>query len=334
MRSEKVHLKAYIVREWCQEPSNFRSEGNLDNFLSSNKTPGLFDIDTRALTRIIRDNGTMNAMISGTPELSDEQWTRLRGYKITGAVAACAEARARANAECRMRNAESKDGITSETKSKVVLWDFGDTYSIADALISRGCAPVICKYDITAVDILTLDPAGIVLSEGPGDPAENTQIIQEITKLFGSNIPIFGVGLGHQMLALARGAGTEKLPFGHRGSNQTVEDFGTGRVFVTGQNHGYTVVPASLPASARMSHVNLSDGACEGIEYSDVPAFSVQFSPTEELFNKFISQLSSKPDASPTQRAVSGDDGQRSGADVRLQANEAKHSLGGLNAAE
>ena len=283
MRSPNVHLKAYIVREWCREPSNFRSEGNLDNFLRSNRIPGLFDIDTRALTRIIRDNGTMNAMVSKTAELSEDQWAKLREHKITGAVAA-------------VKHGDGPFVSHFETKDpspcfKVALWDFGDAFRMAEELIARGCAPVICRYDMTADDIFAGNPDGVVLSEGPGDPAENTGIIREIKKLCYKNIPIFGVGLGHQMLALARGAKTEKLPFGHHGANQTVKECGTGRVFVTSQNHGFAVARDLLPAAAELSYINLNDETCEGLDYSDIPAFSVQFTPTEEILTRFGRRL-------------------------------------------
>ena len=275
--SGPVHLKAYIVREWCQEPSNFRSEGNLDSFLRENKIPGLYGIDTRALTRIIRENGVMNAMISKTPKLSEAQWAALREYKVAGAVAAV--------------NAGSAPGSgfrIPNSEFRVAVWNFGAAHTLASSLSAHGCTPAFAAYDMTADEILAARPDGVVLSGGPGDPAENTRVIGEIKKLIGSGIPVFGVGLGHQMLALARGAKCEKLLFGHHGSNQAVTECATGRMFITDQNHGYAVIPDSLPGAAKLSYVNSNDGTCEGIEYADFPAFSVQFDPSGDFFEKFF----------------------------------------------
>jgi len=274
-----VHLKAYIVRQWCQEPSNFRSEGNLDSFLREMKIPGLCDLDTRALTRIIRENGVMNAMVSNTPELSGQQWASLRGYRITGAVAAVCG------------GGDVSETQSSDSEYKTVVWNFGDAPGLAEGLLGHGCTPVIVSHGANFGDVLAHNPDGIVLSGGPGDPSENMRIIQEIRKLCDKGIPIFGVGLGHQMLALALGAKTIKLPFGHRGANQPVSEFSSGRVFVTSQNHGYAVAPDSLPDTAVMSCVNSNDGTCEGIDYIDIPAFSVQFNPTDDVFARFLAMM-------------------------------------------
>ena len=300
-----VHLKAYIVREWCQEPSNFRSEGNLDSFLREQRIPGLFDIDTRKLTRVIRENGVMNAMISKTPELDEEQWTQLREYKITGAVDSV-------NVECRMQNAElartddknselpRSDGSYCELRNmgseftRVAVWNFGCAKRMIDTLAANKFLPDVVDCNATADEILRQNPYGVVLTGGPGDPAENTRIIGEIKQLCEKKIPIFAFGLGHQMLALAHGAKTAKLPFGHRGANQPVIQRKTGNAFVTAQNHGYTVVPDSLPGNAVVNYENLSDGTCEGIEYTNIPAFSIQFDPTEEILAKFLASIPGK----------------------------------------
>ena len=317
--SGPIHLKAYIVRDWCQDPSNFRSEGNLDSFLSDKKIPGLCGVDTRALTRIIRDYGTMNAMISNTPDLSAEQWAALRGYKVANAVAAVSKSRIEASRPGAVRllstTASSSAGPACNADASrllqappepsagssgsgvggngynVALQDFGDAFKYIDGLEANGCSPTVVSYDTTADEILSAKPDGIVLSGGPGDPAENTQLIAEIKKLSGSGVPILAIGLGHQMLALARGAKIIKLPSGHRGSNQPVSVPGTLRVFATAQNHGYAVDPDSLPDCAAVSYVNSNDGTCEGVKYEDIPAFSVQFSPTDEVFKEYASLL-------------------------------------------
>jgi len=293
-----VHLKAYIVRDWCQEPSNFRSEGNLDSFLREIKTPGLYGIDTRRLTRMLRESGVMNAMVSKTPELDERQWAELRGHKITGAVeAACA-----ANAEYRARSdkrAHAADPFLCQeqelgSRFRVVVWDFGCASRIAEELMTRRLSPAVSAFNSTASDILAEKPDGVVLSGGPGDPAENAGIVEEIRKLCEKGVPIFATGLGHQLLALARGAKTEKLPFGHRGANQAVRETCSSRAFVSMQNHGYVVKADSLPETAEMSFVNVNDGTCEGIEYTDIPAFSVQFDATDEELGKFIALLETR----------------------------------------
>ena len=279
-----VHMKAYIVRQWCQEPSNFRSEGNLDSFLREQGTPGICEIDTRALTRLLRENGVMNAMVSKSPELSGDGWAELRGYRVTGAVGV-------ASGKWKVENGKCRDGDADYGKRKVALWDFGCAPAIAERLRELGCDLMMIGCGTSADDILARNPDGIVLSGGPGDPAENTHIIGEIRKLSGSGIPILAVGLGHQMLALAFGAKTLKLRFGHRGANQPVRDLRTGRSFVTTQNHGYAVDKSTLPDCAAVSYENLSDGTCEGIEYSGIPALSIQFEPTEEMLDRFIGAM-------------------------------------------
>jgi len=300
-----VHLKAYIVRDWCQEPSNFRSEGNLDSFLRENKIPGLYGIDTRKLTRILRENGTMNATITSSPELSDEQWTQLRGYKIKGAVKAVCTA----SSEYKDQNTETisdaqraaidintitKKSITAtekigqKPKPRIIVWNFGNGPKIAAQLRTLGITPAMANFDATAAEIQAQTPTRIILSGGPGDPEENTGIIKEIAKLYDTNTPILGIGLGHQMLALANGAKTIKLPFGHRGANQPVEEQKTGRVFITTQNHGYTVTQNTLPKNAEISHKNTNDETCEGIKYKNTQTQSIQFNLTEELLKKYL----------------------------------------------
>lgn len=281
---EKPALKAYIVRSWCQEPSNFRSEEDLDTFLLANGVVGLWDIDTRALVRIIREHGVMNAAISDDPDFGQRAMERLRNYRVEQAVehVTCKEAYTHA-ADC--------------AKRRVVLWDFGAKRNIARELLLRGCEVTYVPASATAAEILALKPDGVMLSNGPGDPAENTGVIFELARLCEAKTPVFGICLGHQLLALARGGETAKLKYGHRGANQPVLETGNNRVYITSQNHGYAVTTgASLPKNAMESFRNLNDGTCEGIDYLDIPAFSVQFHPeacggpqdTRFLFDRFI----------------------------------------------
>ncbi|MDD3692798.1 MAG: carbamoyl phosphate synthase small subunit [Oscillospiraceae bacterium] len=281
--SNHPHLKAYIVREWCQEPSNYRSEGNLDAFLKYNNIIGLYDIDTRELTRIIREHGVMNARIASSISDLQAEKDKLKGYKITNAVLSvgCKE----------MQIAQPDD-----SEYHVVLWDFGVKSKILKSLKSLNCRVTIVPPFSTAEQIIALKPNGITMSNGPGDPAENTGIINEIKKLCNLKMPIFGIGLGHQLLALSQGAKTTKLKYGHRGANQPTKYMKTGLIYITSQNHGYAVVADSLPKNAVLSFTNVNDGSAEGINYSDMPAFSVQFHPdaasgpldTGFLFTRFI----------------------------------------------
>jgi len=286
-KSPQVQLKAYIVREWCQEPSNFRSEGDLDTFLQVTQTPGLCGIDTRALTRIIRENGPMNALLTHTPELTEKQLAILKAYKPRRAD------KTEEEEFPIFKISGQHSAVPGGQGQSVVVWDFGDT-SIKRDLADCGCNPVtVIKNANSADEILCMSPGGIVLSDGPGNPADYKEEIATIKKLCTSSLPIFGIGLGHQLLALARGAKIEKLPLGHRGSNQPVKETATGRVFVTKQSHGFAVTVDSLPDTAKMSYVNTLDGSCEGIEYTDIPAFSVQFQMLSDggFFQKFAKML-------------------------------------------
>jgi len=277
-------LKAYIVRSWCQVPSNFRSEEDLDAFLLSRGVVGLFDIDTRALVKIIRERGVMNAVISNKPETNGETLRKIKSYRIENAVNSV--------------SCPSSETMCAEGgKRNVVLWDFGAKRNIRNELVKRGCSVTSVPASATAAEILSLKPDGVMLSNGPGDPAENDGIIRELAELCNTNTPIFGICLGHQLLALARGGQTMKLKYGHRGANQPVQETATSKVYITSQNHGYAVTTAdTLPQNAVVSFSNLNDGTCEGLDYLDMPAFSVQFHPeacggpldTRYLFDRFI----------------------------------------------
>jgi carbamoyl-phosphate synthase small subunit len=280
--SGKSHIKAYIVREWCQEPSNFRSEGCLDTFLKEQGVPGLYGIDTRALTRIIREQGVMNAYLGEKPYEDLERLSKLRIENPVPQVT------------CGEISAQGEDG-----GKKVVLWDFGTKENISRELQKKGCKVIRVPAGIKAEELLALEPDGIMLSNGPGDPADNVEIIEELKKVFQSGVPIFGICLGHQLLALSQGAQTEKLKYGHRGANQPVLEIQTGNMYITSQNHGYAVRADSLPANARESFRNANDGTCEGIVYDDMPVFSVQFHPEacagprdpQFLFDRFMKMM-------------------------------------------
>lgn len=290
MESRSSFVTAYVVREICDQPSNFRSAGTVDSFLKERGIPGLFGVDTREITRIIRETGVMNARI--VDEITPESTAGLSAFAIRDAVAAVSERRAQTI---------KPDG---EHRFRVTLLDFGAKRNIVRELNNRGCEVLSLPYDTPAEEILALNPDGVMLSNGPGDPAENTGVIREIAKLTG-RVPLFGICLGHQLLALAQGGKTMKLKYGHRGANQPVKDIKTGRVHITSQNHGYAVIADTLPGGARLRMVNANDDTCEGVDYPDAQAFSVQFHPeacagprdTAYLFDRFIGLMGGNENA-------------------------------------
>ncbi len=284
--SQDIKARGYIVKDWCQEPSNFRSEMNLDTLLKSKNTIGLYDIDTRALTRIIRKNGVMNGKI--TSNLPDNiNLDEIRAYKITNAVKSVSIK----NTECFKSKKENY---------KIALLDFGLKTSIKTMLLNRNADVWVFPHNSKATDIQKIHPDGIMLSNGPGDPTDNVEVIKNLKEMIKLGIPIFGICLGHQLLALANGFYTQKLKFGHRGANQPVKDKQKGRVYITSQNHGYAVVSDSIDTTTATEwFVNVNDKTCEGIVYKNAPAFSVQFHPeacggpldTAFLFDKFLENV-------------------------------------------
>ena len=326
--SSKCNLRGYIVRQWCEEPSNFRCGGDIDSYLKSQNIIGLYDIDTRKLTKILREVGVMNGMlISGNSKdaleafaaLKDEKkkavlLEKIKSYKIKKAVESVTGSATGVEEPADVVFSESakyrfvpvtadgtkindeKEAMKAGKGKKVVLWDFGAKANIRRELLKRGLEVVTVPCSYTAQQIMALNPDGVMLSNGPGDPAENVGIIEEIKKLLKTGIPIFGICLGHQLLALANGAQTMKLKYGHRGANQPVKYTKTGRVYITSQNHGYAVKNDCLPEGTIQSFVNTNDGTCEGLTYTKIPAFSVQFHPeacsgpldANFLFDKFV----------------------------------------------
>lgn len=232
--SDSPSLKGYIVREWCQVPSNFRCEGDLDTFLKESGIPGIYGIDTRALTRIVREYGVLNCKISYSPDVTKEELDEIKNYVITEAVESTT-----------IKGKEHFDAENGDLN--VVLMDFGAKHNIGRELVKRGCNLTVVPAHTTAEEIKAMNPDGVMLSNGPGDPSDNTEIIAELKKLCDFGIPTFGICLGHQLLALSQGAKTEKLKYGHRGANQPAKEVETGRVYITSQNHGYAVVSDSMP---------------------------------------------------------------------------------------
>ncbi len=263
--SDKIHASAYIVREWCPAPSNFRSEGRIDALLAEQGVPGLSGVDTRLLTRLLREGGQVNALLCDKPELSEAERKALAAFRVEGAAEAVS---------CKV----TYEIAPENPRFSVAVLDFGVNRGLLNALASLGCKLTVFPYNTPASEILARGFDGAVLSGGPGDPQENAAAIASIRELTEAKLPLLGVGLGHQTLALSRGAKVYRLPFGHRGANQPVRDNNSGRVHITCQNHGYAV-DASAVKGAIQRFINIHDGSCEGLEYDDIPAVSVQFSP-------------------------------------------------------
>lgn len=286
--SRKPFLSAYIVSDCCAEPSNFRSQGALAEWLAAQQIPALCGIDTRTLTRVLRDHGTMNGMICDTPEQADLE--QIRAYRVTGAVR---------STTCEKAYTLGDDNA----KYHVALMDYGAKANIARSLVKYGCRVTVLPAFAKAEDIVALKPDGIMLSNGAGNPADNTEIITELQKIMQLHIPMSAICLGHQLLALANGISTAKLKFGHRGANQPVLNTETRKLAITTQNHGYQVqYDAEDPhcrETADLLYVNINDNTCEGLRYKKIPAFSVQFHPeacagpqdTEYLFDEFVQMM-------------------------------------------
>ena len=289
--SSGIRLKGYIVRELCEYPSNFRCKGRLGDFLKEQGVIGIQGIDTRHLTKIVRERGVMNGIITSSPKLTAAQKKALAEYSVKGAVQATS---------CKKTYVVPAEG---EKRFKVALLDYGSKSNIERELVKRGCEITVFPSSAKAEEVIAGGFDGVMLTNGPGDPAENTFEIAQVKKMMGAGVPVFGICLGHQLMALAQGAKTVKLKYGHRGGNQPAKEVGTERIYVTSQNHGYAVDGDTLPKDkGRVSFVNANDGTGEGIEYTCCNAFSVQFHPeacagpldTQFLFDRFISRMEEK----------------------------------------
>ncbi len=278
----ECRVSGYVVRELCDEPSNFRAEGTVDEFLKAKGVPGIRGVDTRELTRITREHGVMNAILCDAPPASLEA---VKAFQIKDAVAHVTAAESHVYP------------AVGEEKYRVALLDYGAKGNILRELCRRGCAVTLYPASTPAETILAGGFDGLMLSNGPGDPAENLGPIGELRKLFGK-LPMFGICLGHQLMALSQGGETVKLKYGHRGANQPVRDLQGTRTYITSQNHGYAVVSESLK-NGRIRYIQANDKTCEGIDYPEDQAFSVQFHPeacsgprdTAFLFDRFCGMM-------------------------------------------
>ena len=286
MESSRPWPDGYIVRELSRLPSNFRSEDTIQHFLKKNDIPGIAGIDTRALTRILREKGTMNGMITTEEVDVASVLPKIKAYKVGPVVQ---------KVTCKEPQHIAGNGL------KVALYDFGTKADIAKNLAKRGCDVTIYPASTKAETVLAANPDGIMLSNGPGAPKDNPELIEEVRKLYESDVPIFAICLGHQLMALATGADTYKMKYGHRGGNHPVRDLmGDGRCYITSQNHGYAVdVNTVDPKVAVPAFENVNDRTNEGLSYVGKNIFTVQFHPeacpgpqdANFLFDRFIDMM-------------------------------------------
>lgn len=285
--SDRVWVEALVVRHLSDRGSNFRCQGDLNTYLKNNGVTGIQGVDTRALTKILRNQGSMKAMLTCAEHFHiEEVMNSLKQYKTAEKVAQVTGAQ------------HETVPAEGEQKAHMAVLDCGVTRGLVEHLTVRGCKVTLLSADTPAQDILSGGYDGVLLSPGPGDPAEQTGRIAQVKKLFESELPLFGFGLGHQLLALATGARTEKLPYGHRGANIPVRDVEKGKIYITSQNHGYVVVKDSVdPAVARPSHINVHDGSVEGLTYTRPNCFTMQYDPegnkgpaeTQYVFDRIVS---------------------------------------------
>ena len=286
-------IGALIVSEYNDEPSNFRCTKTLSEILEEHGIPGIQGIDTRKLTRSIRDLGSRRALLTGIDTTLEEGLERIKSALI------------RRDAVSRVSCRKRWYSRTPDHLYTVAAIDCGIKYNIIRKLNEKGCNVTVLPYDVTVEELLAFRPDGIFLSNGPGDPADVVPVIEKIRALRG-RMPMFGICLGHQMISLAYGARTFKMKFGHRGGNHPVKCLATGRIEITSQNHSYAVDPASLAGTPlRMTHVNLLDDTVEGVECPEDMVFSVQYHPESApgpqdstyLFDKFIQMMEERKNA-------------------------------------
>ena len=285
--SRRIQVSALIVRQHCDAPSHGSSDRTIHEFLHSHGVPGISGVDTRAITRRLRSRGVMMGAIAADPETAMARLREAPNYDDLDHV----------------RNVTTETGYDwgetlengKESSYRVLVTDCGLKYNILRELTRRGCEVSVVPADIPAEELLSLNPSGVLLSPGPGDPRMLDYVVENARRILG-RVPVMGICLGHQIVARALGAETFKLKFGHRGGNHPVRDLSDGRVYITAQNHGYAVQADSLPAGLEVSHINLNDNTVEGLTHRDLPVFTIQYhseaSPgprdNEYLFDRFV----------------------------------------------
>ncbi|GEQ33462.1 carbamoyl phosphate synthase small subunit [Marinilactibacillus psychrotolerans] len=279
--------KAVIVKEYARVPSNWRSRMNLDEFLKEKNIPGLTGVDTRRLTKVIREHGAMKAMLTNDTDSIEENLERLRKTILRRDQVA--------------QVSTTRPYVSPQNGRKVVVIDFGLKHSILHELNKRDCHVTVLPYNTKVETILNLNPDGVMLTNGPGDPTDLPQVLEMIRNLQ-RKVPVFGICLGHQLIALANGAKTYKMNFGHRGFNHPVKEIATGKIAFTSQNHGYAVAADSIDTEQlRVTHIEINDHTVEGLRHRHYPVFSVQYHPdaapgphdAADLFDQFTELMES-----------------------------------------
>jgi carbamoyl-phosphate synthase small subunit len=300
VESRQVFASGLVIRDLSMTVSNFRSTQSLPDYLKANNVVAIAGIDTRKLTRILREKGAQNGCIAtGTDEAAALKAARgfagLEGMDLAKEVS-CAESYTWTQREWELGVGYPE---ATHTKFHVVAYDFGVKRNILRMLAERGCRITVVPAQTTAKDVLAMEPDGVFLSNGPGDPEPCDYAIKATKKFLAADVPLFGICLGHQIMGLAVGAKTMKMKFGHRGANHPVQDTQTKRVMITSQNHGFAVDAATLPKNARVTHVSLFDGTLQGFELTDKPAFCFQGHPeaspgphdVSHLFDRFVGMM-------------------------------------------
>lgn len=281
-QSDKVWAKAIFIHNLAKFDSNFRAKYTLEKMLRDNKVPGLTDINTRKLTRMIRDEGTLKGAIVFNIDKKDEIIKKIKEYKSENLV----------------------DEVTSKSvqeygrtkEKKVALIDYGFKHDLVNSLLQRDIGVTVFPAKTKMEDIMKSNPDGIILSNGPGNPEECRYEVENLKKLYKENIPVLGIGLGHNLMAMAMGAKTEKLSFGHRGANQPVKNLNTGKVIITSQNHGYSIKNNTInPSYMTVTHVNVNDKSVEGIKYKNKNITTYEFEPgtheTAYVYDDFVKDI-------------------------------------------
>ena len=299
--SAKIRVAGFIVREHCDRPSHGSSERTLDEYLKSQGIPGICGVDTRAITRRLREHGVMMGLLTtGSPEAAVAQLAEMPRYDDLDLVrTVTAEDRYRwSGTGPEPADIQLDNNRGDEPHHRILVTDVGVKYNILRLLRQRGCEVIAVPAETSAEDMLALNPSGVLLSPGPGDPQLLDYVVGNVRQILG-RVPVMGICLGHQLVARALGGDTFKLKFGHRGGNHPVQDLQTGRVYITAQNHGFAVDPDTLPAGLEVSHINLNDGTVEGTRHRDMPLFTIQYhseaSPgprdNEYIFDEFLGMV-------------------------------------------
>ena len=284
-QGERLYPSALLVHELCDTPSNFRNEMTLNELLCEYRIPCVTCLDTRAIVKMLRDNGTMKGIITNNIDDKDALLEKIKSFKQENLFEAVTR--------------KEKLILNEGKNTNIAVLDLGVKKSVIDALLNRDCTVTIYNATTSAEEILKDSIDGIVLSNGPGNPMDCENIIAIIKKLYDNSMPILGIGLGHQLLALANGGKTEKMPYGHRGVSQPVKNIKTDNTYLSSQGHGYTVSVDGIPQNSEISWINVNDQTIEGLEYSNGKAVSVQFHPetkkgprnTSYIYEQFIDMV-------------------------------------------